>query len=231
MQCGARSRAHLELSGAWLMFFRLFRSLMPREERFVELFEAHSVKILEAARALEEMMAEGADMNLHFHRITAIESEADKITRETLQALHRSFITPFDRDQIHKLITTMDNTVDGIEEVAQRVDLYGVRDFSQDMRELAAGISACAGLLVQAIPMLQQATRNADAINRLCEAIGQEESIADQRQRDGLRGLFASERDPVRLIARKEVYQRLEKVTDRFEDVANVVETIVIELV
>jgi len=213
------------------MFFRLFRSLMPREERFVELFEAHSKKILEASRALEDMMAEGADMNLHFKRICTIEGEADQITRKTLQALHRSFITPFDRDQIHKLITTMDNTVDGIEEVAQRVDLYGVRDFSHDMRELAAGISACAGLLVQAIPMLQQATRNADEINRLCEAIGQEESAADQRQRDGLRGLFASERDPVRLIARKEVYQRLEKVTDRFEDVANVIETIVIELV
>lgn len=213
------------------MLLRLFQSLMPREERFVDLFAAHALKVQEAAGALEDLMADGADMVLHHRRICTVEGEADAITRKTLQALHRSFITPFDRDQIHRLITAMDNTVDGIEDVAQRVDVYGVRDFSPDMRDFAAGISACARLLAEAIPMMRQITRNAETINQLCEEIGRQESIADQRQREGLRALFASERDPVRLIARKELYQRLEKVTDRFDDVANVIETIVIEQV
>jgi uncharacterized protein len=213
------------------MFFRMFRALMPKEEKFNELFAAHSEKILAAAQELESMMGNGADMDLHFKEICAREGEADRITRQTLQALHRSFITPFDREQIHSLITTMDDAVDGIEEVAQRVDLYGVREFTPDMQALAAGIVECARLLVQAIPLMNQVTRNAEAINRLCDAIGQQESAADKRQHEGLRALFATERDPVKLITRKEVYQRLEKVSDRFDDVANVIETIVIELV
>ena len=213
------------------MFLRLFRSLMPKEERFVELFAEHAEKIIAAAQALEDMMGEGADHATHFRRICSIEGEADKVTRTTIQALHRSFITPFDRDQIHQLITLMDETVDSIEDVAQRADLYGVRDFTHDMRDLAAGITQCARLLQEAIGYLPDITRNAETINRLCDEIGQQESAADKRQRDGLRALFATEKDPVILIARKEIYQRLEKVSDRFDDVANVLETIVIEQV
>lgn len=213
------------------MFFRLFRSLMPKEEKFVEFFIQHAAKVHAAAQELEKMMATGADMDLHFKQICAFEGEADAITRETLLALHRSFITPFDRDQIHSLITTMDDTVDGIEEVAQRVDLYGVREFTPDMQALASGIVECARLLCQAIPLLHQVTTNSEAINRLCDEIGGQESAADKRQHDGLRALFATETDPVKLITRKEIYQRLEKVSDRFDDVANVIETIVIEQV
>ncbi|RAU23837.1 DUF47 domain-containing protein [Paramagnetospirillum kuznetsovii] len=213
------------------MFFRLFRSLMPKEEKFVELFIEHSVKIHAAAKELELLMADGADMDRHFKAICAFEGEADMITRQTLQALHRSFITPFDRDQIHRLITTMDDTVDSIEEAAQRIDLYGVRTFTPDMRALATGIVECAHLLTKSIPLLREVSRNAGAINELCDAIGRQESAADKRQHEGLRTLFASEKDPVTLITRKEIYQRLEKVSDRFDDVANVIETIVIEQV
>ena len=213
------------------MFFRLFRSLMPKEERFAELFIQHAAKIHAAARELELMMADGADMDHHFRQICLFEGEADLITRQTLQALHRSFITPFDRDQIHGLITSMDDAVDGIEEVAQRVDLYGVRDFTPDMRALATGIVECAHLLSKAIALLPEVNRNSAAINELCDAIGRQESAADKRQHEGLRALFASEKDPVKLITRKEIYQRLEKVSDRFDDVANVIETVVIEQV
>jgi predicted phosphate transport protein (TIGR00153 family) len=220
-----------KLPGTISMFFRLFRSLMPTEGKFVEHFIEHAAKVHAAARELEKMMAEGADMALHFRQICAYEGEADAITRKTMLELHRSFITPFDRDQIHRLITTMDDTVDGIEEVAQRVDLYGVREFTPDMRALAAGIVECARLLEQAIPLLNEVTRNSEAINKLCDDIGRQESAADARQHEGLRALFANEKDPVRLITRKEVYQRLEKVSDRFDDVANVIETIVIEQV
>jgi uncharacterized protein Yka (UPF0111/DUF47 family) len=106
-----------------------------------------------------------------------------------------------------------------------------VRTFTADMRDLASGITECARRLAEAIPLLRQVSRNADTINRLCDEIGQFESAADQRQREGLRALFATEKDPVTLISRKEIYQRLEKVSDRFDDVANVIETIVIEQV
>ncbi|WP_281196634.1 DUF47 domain-containing protein [Paramagnetospirillum marisnigri] len=204
---------------------------MPKEERFVDLFVQHAAKVHAAAKELELMMADGADMALHFKQICAYEGEADALTRQTLQALHRSFITPFDRDQIHSLITTMDDTVDGIEDVAQRVDLYGVKSFTPDMQALATGIVECARLLCEAIPLLHEVTKNAEAINKLCDDIGRQESAADKRQHEGLRILFANEKDPVRLITLKEIYQRLEKVSDRFDDVANVIETIVIEQV
>jgi uncharacterized protein len=213
------------------MFFRLFRSLMPKEEKFVELFVLHAEKIHAAAQELEKMMADGADMDHHFKQICLFEGEADAITRQTLLALHRSFITPFDRDQIHGLITSMDDAVDGVEEVAQRVDLYGVRDFTPNMRALASGIVECAYLLTKAIPLMREVSRNAGAINELCDAIGRQESAADKLQHEGLRNLFATEKDPVKLITRKEIYQRLEKVSDRFDDVANVIETVVIEQV
>lgn len=211
------------------MIFRFFNSLMPKEEKFVELFVAHSGKIVSAAEALGEMMADGAELETHFKRICQLEGEADAITRQTIQALHRSFITPFDREHIHGLITCMDDAIDGIEEVAQRADLYGIRVFNDDMRALAAGIVDGANLLARAMPLLHQVSRNAEAINKLCDSIGQHESAADKHLHDGLRSLFATERDPVVLITTKEMYQRLEKVTDRFDDVANVVETIVVE--
>jgi predicted phosphate transport protein (TIGR00153 family) len=211
------------------MIFRFFNSLMPKEEKFVDLFVAHSAKIVAAAEALGKMMADGADLEGHFKEICRLEGEADAITRQTMQALHRSFITPFDREHIHGLITRMDDAVDGIEEVAQRTDLYGIRSFNDDMRALAAGIIDGARLLAQAIPLLHQVSRNAEAINKLCDAIGHQESAADKHLHDGLRSLFANERDPVVLITTKEMYQRLEKVTDRFDDVANVIETIVVE--
>jgi len=213
------------------MLFRLFRSLMPKEEKFVELFIQHAEKIHAAARELEMMMATGTDMDHHFRQICLFEGEADLITRQTLQALHRSFITPFDRDQIHALITSMDDAVDCIEEVAQRIDLYGVREFTPDMRALATGIVECAHLLTKAIALMPEVSRNSAAINELCDAIGRQESAADKRQHEGLRTLFATEKDPVKLITRKEIYQRLEKVSDRFDDVANVIETVVIEQV
>ena len=134
-RCGA-SRDYRDHSGGKLaMFLKLFRSLMPKEENFLQYFSEHSQKIVSAAEELHSLMASGSDIAAHCHKIYTIEGEADLITRATLLAIHRTFITPFDRSDIHGLITAMDDTIDLVEETAQRIELYEITEFTDEMKD------------------------------------------------------------------------------------------------
>lgn len=212
------------------MLLRLIRSLMPREERFVDNFAAHSRCMVRAAQALSALMdAAPADRQARFMEVCAIEGEADTIARDTLMALHRAFITPFDRSDIHALITSLDDAVDLIEEVAQNAELYRVESFSPVMKELAALIEKAARLMVEAMPLLGNVTRNVERINSLCHQIGQVESDADQVLRRALSELIEAKPDAITFIGLKEVYQLLETATDRCADVADLIEGIVLD--
>jgi uncharacterized protein Yka (UPF0111/DUF47 family) len=144
-------------------------------------------------------------------------------------ALHRAFITPFDRSDIHALTTALDDAVDLIEEVAQRAILYKITEFSPRMLELAAQIEQCAQLLAETIPLLHDITRNAERINSLCERIGKIESAADQLLRVALSELIESKPETTVFLGRKEVYELLETVTDRCDDVSDLIEGIVLD--
>ncbi len=211
------------------MLLKLFRSLMPREESFLEYFSDHSQKIVEATAALHAMMASGTDIEPHCHTIYTIEGEADVIARKTLLAIHRTFITPFDRSDIHGLITAMDDTIDLVEETAQRVELYEITEFTDEMKEMAESAHRCAMIIQKTIPLLAAINKHSNQINQFCVDVSKIEGQADRKMRHGLSKLLKSGPDPILFITLKEIYEVLESVIDRCEDVMDAVQGIVIE--
>ncbi len=211
------------------MLLRLFRALMPKEESFLEYFSEHSQKIVDASAALHHMMAPGSDIAKSCHAIFTIEGEADVIARKTLLAIHRTFITPFDRSDIHGLITAMDDTVDLVEEAAQRIELYEMTEFTDEMKEMAESAHRCAMIVQKTIPLLAAINKNSSQINQLCVDVSKIEGQADRKMRQGLSKLIKGGHDPIFLITRKEIYEVIESVIDRCEDVMDAVQGIVIE--
>lgn len=211
------------------MLLRLFRALLPREERFVEHFQAHARHVRDAAEALRAIIAGKTDFETAFRTIRTCESAADDITKTTLEAIHRTFITPFDRSEIHDLIVALDDTIDTIEEIAQRMAIYELADFTPQMLTLAEILEACAALIQESMPLLGAITRNAATLSQMGARISALEGQADATLREGLRALIKSGADPLAIMTRKEIYELLESATDRCDDVANVVQGIVIE--
>ncbi len=202
--------------------------LMPREGRFFELFNAHAERIVEGSRELAVMIGTFKDLDLHAQRIDGAERAADKLTHETITLLHRTFITPFDRDQIHKLITTMDDILDLIQDVAESVALYDLRSVTPEAKQLAEICQMCCDRVKTAVELLTNVKRS-EAILKCCEEIDRLESDADRVLRAALSKLFRDENDLKQVMKLRVIYDLLESITDRCEDVANIVEGIVLE--
>ncbi len=212
------------------MLPKLIRALLPREEPFVRHFIDHANCLIAAARALTAMMeADEAERPARFREVCVIEGQADAIAKETMVRLHRAFMTPFDRSCIHGLITAQDDAVDLVEDVAQRAMLYRITNYCPLMREMAALIETSAALLAEAIPLLTDISRNAERINGLCQRIGRIESDADATLRRALNDLFENPPDAITLLARKEIFELLETVTDRCDDVADLIDGLVLD--
>ncbi len=202
--------------------------LMPREGKFFDLFNAHAERIVEGARELALMIGTFKDLDLHAQRIDAVERAADKITHECMTLLHKTFITPFDRDQIHQLISTMDDILDLIQDVAESVALYDLRSFTPEARQLADICQMCCDRVKTVVGLLTDVKRS-EAILKVCEEIDRLESDADRVMRSAVSKLFREEDDLKQVMKLRVVYELLETITDRCEDVANIVEGIVLE--
>src|SRR5688572_8778299 len=202
--------------------------LMPREGRFFELFNAHAERIVEGSRELAVMIGTFKDLELHAQRIDGAERAADKLTHETITLLHKTFITPFDRDQIHQLITSMDDILDLIQDVAESVALYDLRVVTPEAKQLADICQMCCDRVRTAVGLLTNVKRS-EAILKCCEEIDRLESDADRVLRAALQKLFRDENDLKQVMKLRVIYDLLESITDRCEDVANIVEGIVLE--
>jgi uncharacterized protein len=202
--------------------------LMPREGKFFDLFNAHAERIVEGSRELAAMIGNFSDLEAHAQRIDAAERAADKVTHETIALLHKTFITPFDRDQIHALITTMDDILDLIQDVAESVALYDLRKVTPEAKQLADLCQMSCDRVRVAVGLLTNVKRS-DAIMKCCEEIDRLESDADRVMRAALQKLFRDENDVKQILKLRVIYDLLESITDRCEDVANVVEGIVLE--
>jgi predicted phosphate transport protein (TIGR00153 family) len=202
--------------------------LMPREGKFFDLFNAHAERIVEGARELAAMIGTFKDLDAHAQRIDAAERAADKVTHETISLLHKTFITPFDRDQIHQLITTMDDILDLIQDVAESIALYDLHSVTPEARQLAEICQMCCDRVQTAVGLLTNVKQSA-AILKCCEEIDRLESDADRVMRGALQKLFRDETDVKQILKLRVIYDLLETITDRCEDVANVVEGIVLE--
>jgi hypothetical protein len=206
----------------------MFGRLMPREGRFFDLFEQHAEQLVLGARELRALMDNVAELPERKRSIEKIEHRADKITHQTMQLLHQTFITPIDRDEIHQLITRMDDILDLMEDVSQCMFLYDIAQVTEECRKLADICLTSTEKVQIAIAQLSD-MKNAQAIMARCKEIDRLESDADHVMREAMAKLFREEPDVKHLFKMKEIYQLLESVTDRCQDVANIIEGIVIE--
>jgi predicted phosphate transport protein (TIGR00153 family) len=210
----------------------MFSKLMPQEGKFFDLFNAHAELIVKGGRELAALVDDLVDnkdgVAEHAKAIDEIESQADKITHDTIALLHTTFNTPLDRDEIHKLITNMDDILDLTQDVAQSIYLYDVRKLTQEACHLADICVSCCERVKSAVSLLDNMD-NGPAILKTCEEIDRLESDADRAMRTGMAKLFREEMDARQLIKYKELYELLELITDRCEDVSNIIEGIVLE--
>ena len=209
----------------------LFRKLMPREDRFFDLFEQHSRTVVGAAEALQARLAGGPDMERHCNHIVELEDQADEITHEVLLAVRRSFITPFDRGDIKDLIQSMDDAIDMMHKTVKTIRLYEQTSFQPGMQEMGDAVVKAARLVAEAIPLLDKVAVHAGRLTAIAEEVTRVEGRSDELHEQGLKDLFKQfgKTDPMAYIIGSEIYGELEKVVDRFEDVADEISGIVIE--
>jgi len=202
--------------------------LLPREPKFFDFFNQHAALSAAAALELKALLADLAQLESRSRAIERSEKQADQITHQTVQLLHKTFVTPLDRDEIHRLINGMDDILDLMEDVATSLFLYDVKALTPDAQRLGEICVACTIKVRDAVALLESMD-NADAILKICAEIDRLESDADRVFRAGLAKLFRAEPDVREVIKLKEIYQLLESITDKCEDVANVIEGIVLE--
>jgi len=210
---------------------RWFQALLPKQGRFFEQFEAHAALNVAAADALGRLLQGGPDMPLHIQEIFDRENDADDIIRDVLVDVRKTLITPFDRTAITSLIGSMDDAIDQMNQTAKAVTLYELKEFEPQMRDMAGIIVEAARITADAMPLLRDLGRNATRLHNLTERIVKLEGHADEIHDQGLKALFKARGDkaPMEFIIGREIYSHLEKITDRFEDVANEIQGLVLD--
>ena len=206
---------------------------MPREEKFFEQFNDHARTLVDGAIALRDLLEGGPGVPEACARIVQHEDRADAIARAVLVGIRRSFITPFDRGDMKELINQLDDAIDQMKKTAKAITLFEVNSFELEMRQMADIILRCAELTVEAVGLLSTLRDNVTRINTIAEEITRLEEQADDLNDHGIKALYLKHRngDVMAFIVRNEIYNHLEKVVDRFEDVANRISAIVIEQV
>ncbi|MCL2345713.1 MAG: DUF47 family protein [Desulfobulbus sp.] len=210
----------------------MFDALMPKEGKYFDYFNAHSELVELGGSALTkliEALTDGsADAQALVDEIDRLESQADKITHDLLAQLHTSFITPFDRDEIHQLINGMDNILDMIQDVAEATSLYDIQRIPAEAREMTSATERCCKH-IRAVVKLLHNMDNAPEILKLCHEVIDLEAEVDSQLRVAMSKTFREEPDVREVIKLKEIYQLIESVTDRCKDVAGTIESIVLE--
>jgi uncharacterized protein len=201
---------------------------LPKDESFFDQFEKHGRRTVDGCRALLELVTTPGDVVSRAKVISEIESDCDRITHAVVAQLHQTFITPLDRNDIHRLITKMDDVMDYVEAAAERLALYELTTFTPEIGRMAASLMASAERVQEAVAALRN-LKNPEAILAKCVEINRLENETDGILRAALARLFREEKDPITIIKWKEIYELLETATDRCEDVANIIEGVVLE--
>jgi len=208
-----------------------FHALMPKEGRFFELLARHSEIVASGAKALRDMLEGGDSVMRSCKLVMDRERDADEVTREVLIAVRRTFITPFDRGDIKDLITAMDNSIDQMQKTAKTIMLFEQRSFTPQQKQMGDAVVTAAGLVQEAVPLLSAINTNAGRISRISEQISQIEGETDDLHDLGVQELYRTNRESnsMAFIVGVEIYDHLEKVVDRFDDVANEIHGIMLE--
>ncbi|HQY09739.1 MAG: DUF47 domain-containing protein [Burkholderiales bacterium] len=212
----------------------LFGKLLPREGNFFALFNSHGEAIVSGARAFQSLIQNYNDSLLrekYAAEVDGAEHAADKITAEVNRLLHKTFITPIDREQIHSLINAMDDILDLLQDTSETLALYDVRQITEEVHRLTDLSVKCCERVAHAVSLLSQLSKHsvAEATVKTCAEIDRLESDADRVMRSAMSKLFREQEDIRELIKLKAIYEQLESITDKCEDVANLIEGIVLE--
>jgi len=208
-----------------------FQALMPREDRFFGLFNQHAATIVLGAEALSDLLEGQVSIQEGRERIGRHENDADALTREVMLAVRRTFITPFDRGDIQDLIGLLDDAIDQMQKTAKAIVQFEVEQFEPAMREMGDVIVTASRRTAEAVGLLSAMQQNAGRLNDLAEEIGRIEELSDQMYDQGIKSLYLAHRNgnPMGYIVGAEIYDHLEKVVDRLQDVANRISGILIE--
>jgi predicted phosphate transport protein (TIGR00153 family) len=213
--------------------FRWFQALMPHEQRFFDLFNRHAATLIQGAEALRQLLNGGPGVADAARLIIVHENEADAVAREVLLLVRRSFITPFDRSDITDLIGALDDTIDQMQKTAKAVLLFEVETLEPQMTAMGDQILRAAKLTLEAVSLLGSMRENSTRLNAIAEEVVRLEDGSDDLNDQGIKALYKRYRDgnAMGYIVGVEIYDHLEKVMDRFEDVANRISGLVIEQV
>lgn len=205
----------------------MFRRLMPREMNFFNYFEKHSQLMIEGCEEFLAMVSDSQNMAKHAARIRELENATDDVAHECIDALHKTFITPFDRADIHMLIKKLDDVMDAVDAATSRMTLYELTEMRPEAVQMAEVIVEASREIFETLKLLRD-TSQISEIQKHCNKLHELENRGDDILRSALARLF-KESDAVLVIKWKEIYERLEKATDRCEAVANIIEGVVIE--
>lgn len=206
----------------------MFGKLLPKTVVFFDLFDQHAAFTVEAANVFYNAISQNAFELKHLEEIKALEHKADEIIRQCMEELHRTFITPFDREDIHHLISAMDDVIDFIDDAAECLVTYKINAIPSDYKVLAQALLNCTIEMEKGVKELRD-LKNVEALSSYCLKIHQWEHEADVIYRNAVGGLFEKEQDLRLLIKWKELYQILENSCDRCDDVANVMEGVILD--
>jgi predicted phosphate transport protein (TIGR00153 family) len=211
--------------------FAWFQRLLPKTGGFFELFEAHAVAVVAAADAMGRMTRGGSSVHENAREIYEREHDADLIIREVLTTVRETFLTPFDRSAITALIGAMDDAIDEMQAAASAIELYEMQEFGQEMKDMAAIIVDSARLVAEAMPLLRNVASNGGRLHELTERLVRMEGHGDEIHSAGLKKAFQAHRngDAIQFVVQREIFKHLERIVDAFEDVANVIDGIVID--
>ncbi|MEO7248145.1 MAG: DUF47 family protein [Novosphingobium sp.] len=212
--------------------FAWFQRLLPHSGDFYAMFERHSSSTLAAAQALDSMARGLTDPATAVRVIRDREHDADEVIREVLHAVRRTFLTPFDRGAITSLINAMDDVIDEMQSAANAVEMYGVSSFEPQMQEITAITLEAARLIVEALPLLRDVSRNGHRLHELTGQLVALEGKVDLLYGSGMKAQFQKTRDGSKtldFLVVREIYKHLERIADAFEDVANEIDALVID--
>ena len=210
-----------------------FKAIMPKEERFFALFVQHATIVVAGAEALGGVLKGGDETERYCRIVSDRENDADEITRQVLTAVRRTFITPFDRTDIQDLVSSMDDAIDQMNKTAKTIMLFEVRRFDPQMQQMGDIILQAAKLVLEAMPLLASAGKNAGRLQAITEEIIRIEEQADQLHDQGRKALFLANRNEpggvMNFMVGTELYDHLESVVDRLEDVSNEINGLVVD--
>ncbi len=206
----------------------MFRWFLPKEPKFFDYFEKHALITVEACREFLLLTEPGADIIEKVSRIKELEHQADNITHQCVEALHKTFITPFERNDIHRLITVMDDVIDFTKDAAARVETYRLVKMTPEVHEMAGILMNASQEISSTINGLRH-LKHVDAMRQSFVTINRLENEGDIVLRHAIGRLFDEEQDVKNIIKWKEVYENLEMAIDSCEDVSNIIEGVILE--